>query len=303
MFRYFHNHFQAFSRGLIRIKSNMGGSIMMFIIIGITLCLPSAGYLVVENVRQISTKIQHEAEISIFLKKDISQDQIDFIDLALKSSSEIKKIHFEPKLVAWEKLQTKLKLSTLDVGISENPLPHGFFITLNTLSKQKINQLTEDLKLIDGIDNIVVDGSWIKKLRAIIYMIKVGLFSLGALLVIVLIVIISNTIRLQTLTYQNEILVSKLIGATNSFIHRPFIYTGLIYGLGGGVLTVSILKGMVVTFNNLAEKYEYILGNTIVLVGLSSVDYLIILLSAMLIGLFSSFFSARQSIKKLEKLY
>jgi len=300
MFRYFHNHFQAFSRGLIRIKSNLGGSIMMFIIIGITLCLPSAGYLIVENVRQISTKIQHEAEISIFLKKDISQDQIDFIDLALKSSSEIKKIHFEPKLVAWKKLQTKLKLSTLDVGISKNPLPHGFFITLNTLSKVKINQLTEDLKLIDGIDNIIVDGSWIKKLRAVIYIIKAGLFSLGALLVVVLIVIISNTIRLQTLTYQNEILVSKLIGATNSFIHRPFIYTGLIYGLGGGVITVSILKGTVIVFNNVAERYEYILGNSIVLLGLSSTDYLIILMSAMLIGLFSSFFSARQSIKRLE---
>ena len=273
---------------------------MMFIIIGITLCLPSAGYLIVENVRQISTKIQHEAEISIFLKKDISQDQIDFIDSALKSSPEITKIHFEPKLVAWEKLQSKLKLSTLDIGISENPLPHGFFITLNTLSKEKINRLTEDLKLINGIDNIVIDGSWIKKLRAIIYMIKVGLLSLGSLLVIVLIVIISNTIRLQTLTYQNEILVSKLIGATNSFIHRPFIYTGLIYGLGGGVITVSILKGMVIVFNNVAERYEYILGNSIVLVGLSSSDYLIILVSAMLIGLFSSFFSARQSIKKLE---
>ena len=134
-------------------------------------------------------------------------------------------------------------------------------------------------------------------------MIKVGLFSLGSLLIIVLIVIISNTIRLQTLTYQNEILVSKLIGATNSFIHRPFIYTGLIYGLGGGLLTVSILKGIVVVFNNVAERYEYILGNTIVLIGLSATDYLIILLTAMLIGLFSSFFSARQSIKKLEKTY
>jgi len=276
---------------------------MMFIIIGITLCLPSAGYLIVENVRQISTKIQHEAEISIFLKKDISQDQIDFIDSALKNSLEIKKIHFEPKLTAWEKLQSKLKLSTLDIGISENPLPDGFFITLNTLSTKKIEKLTEDLKLISGVENIILDGSWIKKLRAIIYMTKIGLLSLGLLLVIVLIVIISNTIRLQTLTYQNEILVSKLIGATNSFIHRPFIYTGLIYGFGGGIITVTILKSIVFAFNNVAERYEYILGNAITLVGLSSVDYLTIVFLAMVIGLFSSFFAARQSIKKLEKSY
>ena len=134
-------------------------------------------------------------------------------------------------------------------------------------------------------------------------MVKIGLFSLGTLLVIVLIVIIGNTIRLQTLTYQNEILVSKLIGATNSFIHRPFIYTGLIYGLGGGIITVGTLKSIVFAFNNVAEKYEYILGNSITLVGLSAVDYLIIVLLAMTIGLFSSFFAARQSIKKLEKSY
>ena len=303
MFRYLHNHFQAFSRAIIRVKSNLSASIMMFIIIGITLCLPSAGYLIVENIRQISTKIQHSAEISIFLKKDISKDQIEFISSALKGSKEIKKIHFEPKLLAWEKLQSKLKLSTLDIGISKNPLPDGFFITLETLSESKIKKLTEALRLINGFDNIVIDGSWIKKLRAIIYMVKIGLLSIGALLVIVLIVIVSNTIRLQTLTYQNEILVSKLIGATNSFIHRPFMYTGLIYGLGGGVITVTILESMVIAFNNVAEKYEYILGSTIILEGLSSDGYLIIVFSAMLIGLCSSFFSARQSIKKLEKTY
>ncbi|HCK04635.1 MAG: permease-like cell division protein FtsX [Proteobacteria bacterium] len=301
MFPYLHNHFQAFIRGLIRIKSNIGSSIIMFIVIGISLCLPSAGYLIVENVRQISTKVQHEAEISIFLKKDITQEQISFIDSALKNSSEIKKIHFEPKLLAWEKLQAKLKLTTLDIGASENPLPDGFFITLNTLSNVKINGLIDSLKVVDGVDNIVVDGSWIKKLRAIIFMIKIGLFSLGGLLVIVLIVIISNTIRLQTLTFQEEILVSKLIGATNSFIHRPFMYTGLIYGLGGSLVTISILKAMVITFNRAAERFEYILGNTITLKDLPVTDYTIIIFAAMFIGLFASFFAARQSIKKLEK--
>ena len=301
MFPYLHNHFQAFIRGLIRIKSNIGSSIIMFIVIGISLCLPSAGYLIVENVRQISTKVQHEAEISIFLKKDITQEQISFIDSALKNSSEIKKIHFEPKLLAWEKLQAKLKLTTLDIGASENPLPDGFFITLNTLSNVKINGLIDSLKVVDGVDNIVEDGSWIKKLRAIIFMIKIGLFSLGGLLVIVLIVIISNTIRLQTLTFQEEILVSKLIGATNSFIHRPFMYTGLIYGLGGSLVTISILKAMVITFNRAAERFEYILGNTITLKDLPVTDYTIIIFAAMFIGLFASFFAARQSIKKLEK--
>ena len=299
MFHYFHNHIQAFLRAVIRIKSNWPSSIIMILVIGITLCLPATGFLLVENASQLSSKIEYEAEISIFLDQTISQDQINFIGSALKQTSSIEKVNFEPKIRAWEKLQEKLKINSLDAGISENPLPDAFFVTLNTLDHNIVESLHKDIKNLEGVKEVIIDSGWIKKLRSILYLIKVGLLILGALLAMVLIVVIGNTIRLQTLTYQNEIEVSRLIGATDSFIQRPFIYTGIFYGLGGSLVTGGLLTVILELFNRVAFKFESILGGLIMLTNLPPSKYIFITIFAMALGLLASYFSASRSIKTI----
>ena len=274
---------------------------MMIIVIGITLCLPSAGLLLIENAGQISQNIEHEAEISIFLDKTISKDQIDFIELSLKKNSLVKKIHFEPKLSAWERLQSKLDVA-VSSSVTNNPLPDAFFISLNTLDEIKIQKLIDILDGIDGIDGVIVDGDWIKKLRIGLSLGKLSVFFIAILLIIVLLVVIGNTIRLQTLTYKDEIEVSKLIGATNAFIQRPFMYTGILYGLGGGIITISILKLSVLGLNATLIKLASIFGTNIIFQDLPHRFYLYIVILAMLIGLISSYISARNSIQRL-KIY
>jgi len=274
---------------------------MMIIVIGITLCLPSAGLLLIENAGQISQNIEHEAEISIFLDKAVSKDQIDFIQLSLKKNSLVKKIHFEPKLIAWEKLQTKLDVA-VSSSVSANPLPDAFFISLNTLDEIKIQKLIDSLDGIDGIDSVILDGNWIKKLRIGLSLGKLSVFFIASLLIIVLLVVIGNTIRLQTLTYKDEIEVSKLIGATNAFIQRPFMYTGILYGLGGGILTISILKLSIIGLNATLNKLVSIFGTDFIFNDLPQNYYVYIIFLAMLIGLVSSYISARNSIQRL-KIY
>ena len=301
MFNYLNNHYQAFLSGCSRFKNNIGASFMMIIVIGITLCLPSAGLLIIENASQISKNIEYEAEMSIFLDRDISKDQIDFIELSLKKNNLIKKIHFEPKLIAWEKLQSKLDVE-VSASVSANPLPDAFFISLNTLDQIKIKKLIDTLDGIDGIDDIMIDGNWIKKLRIVISLGKLSVIFLAILLIIVLLVVIGNTIRLQTLTYRDEIELSKLIGATNAFIQRPFMYTGILYGFGGGLITVSLLKLSVLGLNTALFKLTAIFGTDISFKDLPNEYYVNIIILAMLIGLVSSFISARNSIRRL-KIY
>ena len=273
----------------------------MIAVIGITLCLPATGFLLVKNASQLSSKIEYDAQISVFLSKDISNDQIEFIGSTLKQSNLVKNLHFEPKLKAWEKLQTKLKLNSLDAGISENPLPDAFFVPLNSLDTAVIESLHNDIQNLEGVNEVIIDSGWIKKLRSILYLIKVALFVLATLLSTVLIVVIGNTIRLQTLTYQNEIELSKLIGATDSFIQRPFIYTGIFYGLGGSLVNAGLLTVIIEIFNRIAYKFEYILGGLIVLYNLSFNEYLLLAALSMIIGLFASYYAASQSLKKIEK--
>ena len=301
MFNFLHNHYQAFLNGFSRFINNIGASVMMIIVIGITLCLPSAGLLLIENAGQISQNIEHEAEISIFLDKTVSKDQIDFIQLSLKKNSLVKKIHFEPKLIAWEKLQTKLDVA-VSSSVSANPLPDAFFISLNTLDEIKIQKLIDNLDGIDGIDSVILDGNWIKKLRIGLSLGKLSIFFIASLLIVVLLVVIGNTIRLQTLTYKDEIEVSKLIGATNAFIQRPFMYTGILYGLGGGIVTISILKLSVFGLNATLNKLVSIFGTDFIFNDLPQNYYMYIIVLAMLIGLVSSYISARNSIQRL-KIY
>ena len=273
----------------------------MIAVIGITLCLPATGFLLVKNASQLSSKIEYDAQISVFLSKDISNDQIEFIGSTLKQSNLVKNLHFEPKLKAWEKLQTKLKLNSLDAGISENPLPDAFFVTLNSLDTAVIESLHNDIQNLEGVNEVIIDSGWIKKLRSILYLIKVALFVLATSLSTVLIVVIGNTIRLQTLTYQNEIELSRLIGATDSFIQRPFIYTGIFYGLGGSLVNAGLLTVIIEIFNRIAYKFEYILGGLIVLYNLSFNEYLLLAALSMIIGLFASYYAASQSLKKIER--
>jgi cell division transport system permease protein len=197
-------------------------------------------------------------------------------------------------------LQSKLNLNPLDTGISENPLPDAFFISLDTFNEKEINALIDNLKTIDGVENVFFDAGWVKKLRSILYLLKIGLAFLGAILITILIVVIGNTIRLQTLTHKDEIEVSKLIGATNSFIQRPFIYTGLIYGLGGGLITISTLKLTIEVFNKAAVNLEAMLGGAFILKNLVWQQNLSVILISMIIGCSASFFAAHQSVKKFE---
>jgi cell division transport system permease protein len=166
-----------------------------------------------------------------------------------------------------------------------------------------IKSLHDDIQNLEGVKEVIIDSGWIKKLRSILYLIKIALFILGALLTIVLIVVIGNTIRLQTLTYQNEIELSRLIGATDSFIQRPFIYTGIFYGLGGSFINAGLLSGIIEIFNQIAYKFEHILGGLIVLYNLSLNEYLLLTALSMIIGLFASYYAASQSLKKIEKQF
>jgi len=107
---------------------------------------------------------------------------------------------------------------------------------------------------------------------------------------------------LQTLTYKDEIEVSKLIGATNAFIQRPFMYTGMLYGLGGGLITISLLKLSVFGLNKALFKLVSVFGTDITFKGLPDEYYLYILILAMFVGLISSYISANNSIRRL-KIY
>ncbi len=296
---YFVSHYQMLLKALQRSHASMLSTLMMFLVIGVTLILPSISFLVVQNLKSISETIQHESQISIFLKKDISIDAKNKIEKDLKSRIEINNYHYVRKEEAWPKLQKSMGFNESNNGLSENPLPDAFFVSPNTINPNQIAILKSSLDRLEGVDQVVVDTGWVKKLNSVLHLANKAIFLASILLASMLIVVIGNTIRLQMTSHHEEIELSKLIGATNQFIRRPFLYSGFIYGLGGGLTAALSLKLIVIFLNQTVVEVEALYGAQFIIVDLTLVQYLSIVGSSILIAVAASFISINQSIKKL----
>ena len=296
---YFVSHYQILLKALQRSHASMVSTLMMFLVIGVTLILPSISFLVVQNLKSISQTIQHESQITIFLKKDISVDAKNKIEKDLKSRIEISNFHYVKKEEAWSKLQKSMGFNESNNGLSENPLPDAFFISPNTVNPNQIEILKSSLDRLEGVDQVVVDTGWVKKLNSVLHLANKAIFLASILLAFMLTVVIGNTIRLQMTSHFEEIELSKLIGATNQFIRRPFLYSGFIYGLGGGLTAALSLKLIVIFLNQTVVEVEALYGAQFIIVDLTLVQYLSIVGSSILIAVAASFISINQSIKKL----
>ena len=296
---YFVSHYQMLLKALQRSHASMLSTLMMFLVIGVTLILPSISFLVVQNLKSISETIQHESQISIFLKKDISVDAKNKIEKDLKSRIEINNYHYVRKEEAWPKLQKSMGFNESNNGLSENPLPDAFFVSPNTVNPNQIVILKSSLDRLEGVDQVVVDTGWVKKLNSVLHLANKAIFLASILLASMLTVVIGNTIRLQMTSHHEEIELSKLIGATNQFIRRPFLYSGFIYGLGGGLTAALSLKLIVIFLNQTVVEVEALYGAQFIIVDLTLVQYLSIVGSSILIAVAASFISINQSIKKL----
>lgn len=296
---YFVSHYQMLLKALQRSHASMLSTLMMFLVIGVTLILPSISFLVVQNLKSISETIQHESQISIFLKKDISVDAKNKIEKDLKSRIEINNYHYVKKEEAWPKLQKSMGFNESNNGLSENPLPDAFFVSPKTVNPNQIVILKSSLDRLEGVDQVVVDTGWVKKLNSVLHLANKAIFLASILLASMLTVVIGNTIRLQMTSHHEEIELSKLIGATNQFIRRPFLYSGFIYGLGGGLTAALSLKLIVIFLNQTVVEVEALYGAQFIIVDLTLVQYLSIVGSSILIAVAASFISINQSIKKL----
>lgn len=293
-------HAQALSLVAGRMRHNILATFLMLVLMGVTLCLPGTLYVIVDNLNQLAGDMQDDPQISLFLKLDANQQIIDEIAGKLEAHPHILNHRFVSKDEAWEQLQQDADTAAVASNLEKNPLPDAYFITPRILAPEDIENLQAELQQWQGVELAQLDTSWIKRLNALLQLGKKGILVLVALLGFALIVIIGNTIRLQILTQREEIEVSKLIGATDSFIRRPFLYAGTIYGLGGGLVAWLLLVAIISLFNvSIAELAElYASGFRL---DLPSVETsFAIIASAVLLSWLGSYIAVNRSLAQLD---
>lgn len=296
----FIQHSQVIRLTLQRLMHTPITSLLNILVIGIALSLPVGGYVLLKNLQNVAGQLAGTPQISVFLALDTSQAEIDRISKQLKEHAAIDHIEFVPRDLALKQLQQSTGLADVVGGLPQNPLPDAFIVYPVAMEAQKLELLRDDLKFWPHFEHVQLDSSWARKLEAILKFGRLAVGILAAMLSFALVAITFNTIRLQILTRREEIEVSKLIGATNGFIRRPFLYYGFLQGLLGGIAAWLVIALSLALLNyslaGLAQSY----GSSFSLSHLSFGDSLTLLVFSAYLGWLGAWLSVSQHLWQIE---
>jgi cell division transport system permease protein len=269
--------------------------VLNVLVIGVALALPAGGYALIESLRAVSGRLALDPQISVFL--DPKRADTESIASALKRDGRISRVRFVPRDQALKELGSVQGLSDLIVALGRNPLPDVFVVTAR---EETIEPLAADLAKLPGVARVQADALWARRLASIARVGRVGLWLLAGLLGVALVAVTFNTIRLQILTQRDEIEVSKLIGATDAFIGRPFYYAGLLQGLAGGAVALLVVAGSLVLLNREVRALSESYGSDFRFGFLAPGDALAVVLFAGLLGWLGAHLSVRRHLRAIQ---
>jgi cell division transport system permease protein len=298
-------HRYAVGAALGNIRKAPGSFLFNVVVVAIALALPFAGLTLLDNVRPMSDQMSVDPEISLFVAPQATREQSLALAPALRDLLKDRKarIVFVPREEALESLKAKSGLADVLGTLGENPLPDGYVMKLDSFNSAadaaRIDGLADKLRALPGVDTVQVDSAWVKRLAALLGVLRLVLALLAVTLGMVVIAVVFNTIRLQVLTQRDEISVSKLIGATDLFIHRPFYYTGALLGLCAGVVALGAVTLALRPLNVAIAEFARLYASEFQLAALPPLGIAALLGISACLGLVGAVLSVQRHLARL----
>ena len=219
---------------------------------------------------------------------------------SLTTDARVSSVRFVSREQALKELQATEGLAEVLAALSRNPLPDAFVVRPKLTDAAALDALATQLRAMTGVAHVQVDSAWARRLGALAGTARLAIALLAALLAFGLVAITFNTIRLQVLTQRAEIEISKLIGATDAFIRRPFYYLGALQGLAGGLVALAILGASLAALNIGVSELASSYGSSFRLAFLNTGDALAVVLFSATLGWFGAFLSVSKYLLEIE---
>jgi len=299
---YLRRHAQVALDSLGRLYRNPFASLMTAAVIGIALALPSGLYLLLDNLQRLSSSWDDQASLSIFLKDNVPVKTAQAVAGRIEGWPEVASVQLITPEQALEEFSTHSGLVNALEALDDNPLPAVLIVVPEDAhsTPEPAATLQKKIAALPEVELAQLDLEWVQRLAAMLEIARRGVLVIGSLLALAVLLVIGNTIRLEIQNRREEIVVTKLIGATNPFVRRPFLYSGLWYGLSGAVLAwllIStgfwLLAGPVA---NLAGLYQ----SDISLHTLPLQSLTVLLGGGGLLGLFGSWLAVGRHLSAIE---
>jgi cell division transport system permease protein len=277
-------------------------SLMTIVVIGIALALPAGLYVLLHNVEKVSGQWDDATQISLFLQKNITDEQAFKLNSKLQSWPNIKETAYQTSNQSLKEFRDLSGLGTLLDSLPSNPLPAVIIVHPSEahISEDAIDSLLTKLEALPEVELAQLDMEWLQRLRSLNKTAKRGISVLGILLSLSVLLIIGNTIRLAILSRQSEIRVIKLVGGTDAFIRRPFLYTGFWFGLLGGVAAWVILLTSLSLLNGPVNELARLYGSQFTLNWLSGSLFLSLPMISLCLGILGATLAVSRHLSAIE---
>ena len=262
MISYFARHLQVLLATVGDVFRTPLSTLMNVMVIGITLALPSIGLSLLESAQTLNATWDSKPKVHIYLAPDLAPEDITLINNELQLAEGVASSTVITKEQALDDFKRISGLDTELQALDSNPLPTTLIATPTDAfsTPAQLQLLQTSLQKIDGIDSVNMNIEWLQRFNAILSILRTLTLTVGALLAIAVVLITSNTVRLLITDRREEIVIAKLVGATNAFVRRPFLYFGVMQGLLGGALACCIHLITHITLNQpvaaLAQSYD-----------------------------------------------
>ncbi|MCY1392758.1 Cell division protein FtsX [compost metagenome] len=293
------SHRSSLLDSLRRLGKQPIGSFFTCLVMAIALSLPMGLSLLLSNVERLGGSWQRAAQISLYLQLDTSSRDGEALRDQVKALPGVADAQYVSREQALDEFQKQSGLGEALRELPENPLPGVVVVTPDEVDKVALDALRQQLAALPRVEQAQLDLVWVERLAAILKLGDRFVFGLTVLLVLALLLVIGNTIRLHIENRRTEIEVIKLVGGTDSYVRRPFLYMGALYGVGAGVFAWGVLAFGLDWLNAAVVGLAGLYGSDFSLAGVPMADGLSLLLGAVLLGYIGAWIAVARHLSEL----
>jgi cell division transport system permease protein len=295
------DHYLVAADTLVYVSARLGTSLLVWLLIGIALALPGALYLLQANLAAMLEGWEGRPGLTVYFNADAELAEAEAVQETLTGHAGIQRLTLVTPEQALAAFQGFAGLSDALAGLERNPLPISLRVTVGDgLAAGELDELAYRLRQDPAVDEVSIERSWLERLQAMTELVRrlglvlTVLFGLGAVLVT------STSVRLAIESRLEELKVMKLVGATDAYIRRPFLYCGLFYGLGGAVVGGMVISTLLLVLEPPLTRLFGSYGTPPEVIGLAPLFFVALLLLGAVLGVGGALLAARQRLVRLE---
>lgn len=299
---YFTRHLQALFGALGRLTRTPLATLLTLLVIGVALALPAGFAILVDNLRSATGDLGESVDFTVHFKVGTPLDRVQQIAGGARERAGVALVTVTTAEQALEEFKQGSGFGDALAALEDNPLPHHLLVrpAPTASGPAEVESLRRYFAAFPEVDIVQLDLDWVRRLHALLDMLRSALWAIVTVLGLGVLAVIGNTIRLEIQQRRPEIEVTKLVGGSNAFVRRPFLYTGVFYGLGGGLLGALILTGALLYLDQAVRELAAQYGSEFRLSGLGRRGLGLMIGTGVILGWLGALISTGKHLRRIE---